>query len=343
MRALAAALLVLLSACASQPATADFSGGGPAAALLEVLQKQYGFAQSDLNAVKSALKQAQSLPQLISSEQNSKERTLTWDDYRPLHVNAANIANGLRFLQQQKPWLARAQQEYGVPPEVVTALLGVETKYGSYTGRYRVLDALTTLGFQHPTRSAFFLDQLTQFFVLCRDDRFDPATPHGSYAGAMGAAQFMPSVYRTLAVDFDGDGRKDLWSAPDAIGSVANYLTHYDPQRAWRRGGALLAAVQPASAPPAELARNASLPGHTVGALHAAGINATVALPQETPAGLVQLDRRDGAEYWIALPNFYALMSYNPRVYYAMAVAQLAEALEQAERDSTPPVQSASR
>ncbi|MBL6750892.1 MAG: lytic murein transglycosylase B [Nevskia sp.] len=322
-----------LAAVSAVPAFADFAGDQRTVLLLGSLRDRYGFAQTDLNRVKSALKQAKSLPQLVQSEQNSKERTLTWDEYRPLHVNPGNISNGLRFMQEQSSWLARAQNEFGVPPAVVTALLGVETKYGTYTGRYRVLDALATLGYEHPLRSAFFFDQLTQFFVLCRDTRMDPAEPRGSYAGAMGQAQFMPSVYRRLALDFNGDGRRDLWSAPDAVGSIANYLVHFDPRTAWRSGGALLAGVRPQDAPPPALARNQVLPTQTVGALAAAGVHAVVPLPPDLPAGLVQLDRAGGPEYWIALPNFYSIMSYNPRTYYAMSVAQLADALERAQRD----------
>ena len=342
MRAATAMLLMLLSGLALAQEGAqvdDFSQNPKAALLLASLKNQYGFAESDLFGVKSALREANRLPQLIHSEQNSKEKVLTWDEYRPLHVNSANIANGLRFMREQRPWLARAEAEYGVPAVVVTALIGVETKYGTYTGRYRVLDALATLGFDHPTRAPFFFDQLTQFFVLCRESHIDPATPVGSYAGAMGDAQFMPGVYRTLAVDFDGDGRKNLWSAPDAIGSVANYLVHYDAARSWRRGGAVLAGLRAGCPPPpSQLQRNGKLPDQSVASLHSAGIDAAVNLPQDLPAGLLQLDLNNGAEYWIALPNFYSLMSYNPRVYYAMAVVELADALEKAARSEPPPV-----
>jgi membrane-bound lytic murein transglycosylase B len=215
---------------------------------------------------------------------------------------------------------------------VVTAVLGVETKYGSYTGKYRVLDSLATLGFDHPTRAAFFFDQLIQFFVLCRDEGFKPAELRGSYAGAVGMAQFMPGVYRTLALDFDGDGRVDLWSPADAIGSVANYLVNYDPQRSWRRGEAVLAGVDPAVIPAAAMPRNAKLPPQTIALLHQGGIPLPVPLPGDMPAGLLELSHNSGTpEYWVALPNFYSIMSYNPRVFYAMAVASLAYQLKLAE------------
>lgn len=329
-------LLVLALVCCAAPAMAaaggEFSGDARTPPLLQTLKTQYGFTPADLDQVKAALKDARELPQLIHSEQTNKEKTLTWEDYRPLHVTPANIANGLRFMQEQKQWLDKAQERYGVPPEVVTALLGVETKYGIYTGKYRVLDSLATLGYEHPSRAPFFFGELLQFFVLCRDQRFDPTQPRGSYAGAMGLAQFMPSNYRTLALDFDGDGRADLWSPADAIGSVANYLVNYDPQRSWKRGQPLLARLESAAAPPPELVRNAKLPPQNVGALRAAGLQLPLALPDDMPAGLLELAHNSGApEWWIGLPNFYSVMSYNPRVFYAMAVASLAYELKLAE------------
>ena len=316
-------------------AAADYSASPKAAQLYADLRARYGFSEADIAQVKAALADAQTVPQLIAAERNNKEKTLSWDEYRPLHVNPANVANGLRFMQAQKIWLDKARQQYGVPPEVITALLGVETKFGAFTGKNRVLDALATQGFGHPTRAAFFFDELTQFFVLCRDERLPPSSLLGSYAGAMGDAQFMPSVYRRLAVDFDANGRRDLWSAPDAIGSVANYLVHYDPARSWQSGGALLAAVAEGARPQAQLPRNALRPPQTVGDLANAGVVATVELPAALPAGLIALDRSDGPEYWIALPNFYSVMSYNPRIFYAMSVAELADALQSAETGSS--------
>ncbi len=323
-----AALLCLYAAAAG----ADYSRNPKAAELLQSLKSRYHFTPRQLAGVKKALRQARQLPQLIVSEQTSKEKVLSWEDYKPLHVSPANIANGLRFMQEQKQWLDLAQQRYGVPPEVVTALLGVETKYGVYTGKYRVLDSLATLGFDHPTRAPFFFDQLTQFFVLCRDQGFQPGEMRGSYAGAMGLAQFMPSNYRNLAVDFDGDGSIDLWSPADAIGSVANYLVNYDPQRSWHRGQALLAGVDAVPPPEAGIPRNARMPAQTVAALRQSGVDEPSTLPPEMPAGLLELSHDSGApEYWIALPNFYSVMSYNPRVFYAMSVASLAYELKLAE------------
>jgi membrane-bound lytic murein transglycosylase B len=322
---------VVLCLCAAAAAAGDYGDDPRSAQLLASLKSEYAFTDPQLAVVRDALDQAQTLPQLIRSEQTSKEKTVTWEAYRAIHVTPANIANGLIFMREQKQWLDKAHQQFGVPPEIITALLGVETKYGAYTGKYRVLDSLATLGYNHPTRAPFFLDELTQFFVLCRDDGFEPTEPLGSYAGAMGLAQFMPSNYRKLALDFDGDGRVDLWSAPDAIGSVANYLVNYDALRSWHRGQPVLAALAQDD-PPAALPRNEKLPGQTIAALRQAGVAPTADLDGAMPAGLLELSHNSGPpEYWIALPNFYAVMSYNPRVFYAMAVTSLALELKRAE------------
>lgn len=324
------AVTMAVTVAASFTANADYSDREKAPQLYASLRDNYGFSEAELVQVHSDLEQAQTLPQLISAERNSKEQTLAWDDYLRIHLTAANIAAGQDFLRAQHAWLARAELEFGVAPTVVAALLGVETKYGAYTGRVRVLDALATQGFDHPSRSRFFFDELTQYFVLCRDQSFDTVTLRGSYAGAMGTAQFMPSNYRRLALDFDGDGQRNLWSAADAIGSVANYLAHYDPARGWRRGEPLLVRARVAGEPSAELRRNLKYATYDIGELRAAGVETELRLPDDLPAGLIELERSEGREWWIALPNFYSVMAYNPRIFYAMAVAQLAEALASA-------------
>lgn len=334
MRPLRLALTAGLLGCAAG-AQADYSDDPKTPQLLATLKSEYSFSDAELDHVRGELAQARLLPQLIRSEQTNKEKTATWEDYKPIHVNPANIANGLEFLRGQKSWLERAHQQFGVPAEIITALIGVETKYGTYTGKFHVLDALATLGFDHPTRADFFFGELTQFFVLCRDDGFDAGGLLGSYAGAMGMAQFMPSNYRKLALDYDNNGRIDLWSPPDAIGSVANYLVNYDALRSWHRGQPVLAQLADDTPPPASLPRNEKLPTLTVGALRQAGLAIKGGLDDGLPAGLLELPHDSGPpEYWVALPNFYAVMSYNPRVYYAMAVTSLAYELKRAE--STP-------
>lgn len=325
-------LLALLFAAALPAAAAAGFGDAPQVpTLLQRLREEDGFSAAELARVRAALAQAQPLPQVIRSDENAKEKTLTWDAYRPIHVNAANVRNGLAFLRAQRHWLGRAEEDYGVPPAVITALLGVETKYGAFTGHYRVLDALATQAFDHPSRGDFFLGELQAFFVLCRDRDLDPTAWRGSYAGATGMVQFMPDSVLRFAVDFDGDGRIDLDSAPDAIGSVANYLANHDPARAWQRGLPLIVPAKLTSALTHDFPRNASTPTQTVGELRAAGIVTDPPLPDNLTAGLVELQTDEGPREWVALQNFYAVMSYNPRVFYAMSVAELAQQLTAAE------------
>lgn len=332
------ALALLASVVGVLPAQADFSRAPKAQTLYQNLRTKDGFNAAELAVVRKALANAQFLPALIHTAQHSKEKTLSWDAYRPIAVNPSNVENGLAFMQAQHKWLAKAEKVYGVPPAVITAVLGVETKYGTYTGHVRALDALSTMAFKHPTRGAFFMSELEQFFVLCRDDNFKPETPESSYAGALGYAQFMPSNYLRLGVDFDGNGRVDLWSAADAIGSIANYLVHYDHHRGWHRGQAL---VLPAGAPqklPQALNVNARhAPSDLTKLAHAGIVPATATtLPHDLPAGFIRLDgAKTTRADWIALPNFYAIMSYNPRIFYAMAVSQLTRALKQGSKQTT--------
>ncbi len=313
------------------PASADYSAHPRVPELLARLRADHGFTASEIASVEIALAQAELIPRLIEAEQKAKERTATWADYRKFHVFDANVANGARFLAEYRVWLARAEAQYGVPPVVIAAILGVETKYGSYTGKHRVLDALATQGFDHPTRTPFFFGELVEFFVLCREQGFKPTEVLGSYAGAVGAAQFMPSNYRRLAVDFDGDGRRDLWSAPDAIGSVANYFVNYAPARTWQRGLPLMVPAALGRKPGKDWPLNGKAQTHLVADFIRAGVKPGVALPADTPAGLVELTLSHEParkEYWLGLPNFYSVMAYNPRTYYAMAVSQLAQELQ---------------
>lgn len=336
--------LLLAGACVL-PARADYENHPKALVLLQTLREDYGFSEPELDRVREALREAQKIPKLVQAELKNKESGKPkedlpesdqpylpdWDEYWPIHVTPRNIANGLRYLDDNAVWFAKAEAQYGVPPTVVASILGVETKYGTYTGKFRVLDALATQGFDHPTRAPFFFSELTNFFAFCRDAGRAADEFLGSYAGAMGNAQFMPSNYRNLAVDYDGNGRRDLWAAPDAIGSIANYLVNYDASRAFRRGEPLVVAAHLSKPLDPALPRNGKTAALTVGVLRAAGVEADTPLPDNQPAGLIELRRGNTREYWVALPNFYAIQTYNPRVFYAMAVTQLADALAAAQ------------
>lgn len=317
----AAALLLTIAPLAS----ADYSQHPRARELLRSLAEQDRFSDQELAAVRTALSAAERLPQLIEAEQKAPERTETWTTYAAKRVDAPRIERGADFIDEYRHLLLQAEAEYGVPPGIIAGVIGLETNFGRFTGSARVLDALATQGFEHPTRSAFFFSELREFFLLCRDSGLDPASPLGSYAGAMGWAQFMPSNYRRLAVDFDGDGRRDLWNAADAIGSIARYLVDYDRQRSWRRGEPLMVPAQLERPLPPDLPVNTARVAHTVESLAALGLKSAVELPAGTRVGVVELQTDTGREYWLGLHNFYAVMSYNPRVYYAMTVSLLAQ------------------
>lgn len=325
MRALTSGCALLLVATS---AFADYIGHPRAWLLLETLQADYDFSEAELDEVEQALGEARRLPQLVEFETKSKEKTLDWPSYRAIHVTGTNIQRGREFLDANAALLAQAEEEFGVPPQIVAAILGVETKFGAFATPHRVLDALTTQGFEHPTRVPFFFSELTEFFVLCRELGFHPPAVRGSYAGAMGFAQFMPSNYRKLALDFDGNGIRDLWATPDAIGSIANYLVRYGGTAGWRRGQPLMVRATLASGPPQGVAVNPKKATATYAELVQLGIKAEIDLPPGEAVGLLELPSSNGArEYRLGMHNFFAVMSYNPRVFYAMSVAQLADAL----------------
>lgn len=322
--------LFLVALFASDAQAAGYADHPRSAELLSRLSAEFRFNAEELTEVREALAEAQRVERLLQAEQNNKERTLNWDEYRPIHINPGNIARGVELLHAQHQALAAAEERFGVPPAVSAAILGVETKYGAHATPHRVLDALATQGFEHPTRSAFFFSELIEFFALCREYGFHAPAVKGSYAGAMGAAQFMPSNYRRLALDFDGNGLRDLWALPDAIGSVAHYLVRYAPERGFRRGEPLIVPARVAQDIPEGIPVNAKKTSHPYQELTKLGITAAAELPADLPVGLIALDGADGRQWWLGMHNFYAVMSYNPRIHYAMAVAQLAAELQQA-------------
>jgi membrane-bound lytic murein transglycosylase B len=245
-----------------------------------------------------------------------------WRDYRPIFLTDKRIAQGRVFLAQNRADLERIQKETGVPPEYVTAIIGVETFYGANTGNYRVLDALYTLGFFYPKREEFFRGELAHLFSLAREEKLDLNTLRGSYAGAMGWGQFIPSSYRNFAVDGNGDGRRDLVASPrDAMASVANYFNKHG----WMAGQPVVARAQaqPGAAP---FVPENFEPKFTLDELAAKGYRPVDPVPA-LPATLVTLEGADGTEHWIAFKNFWVITRYNRSPLYAMAVHQLAQAI----------------
>jgi len=244
-----------------------------------------------------------------------------WYQYRPLFLTPARISGGVAFWQTHRALLDQAAARYGVPPEIIVAIIGVETQFGRNLGRYRVLDALATLGFAYPPRSPFFLGELEQFLTLTQEEHLDPRQTLGSYAGAMGMGQFIPSSYRAYAVDFDGDGQRNLWQPADAIGSVANYFARHG----WKKNGPVAFPADAGTPQAQALGNQKRETPHTVASLRQTGVRTDATLPGDLPANLLMLDQEAGPEYWVALPNFYVITRYNLSVLYAMAVFQLSQ------------------
>ena len=247
-----------------------------------------------------------------------------WHQYRPIFLKPDRIQGGVRFWQENEALLDRVSREYGVPPEIIVAIIGVETRYGGFTGRHRVLDALTTLAFGYPKRSKFFRSELEQFLLLSREESVDPRSATGSYAGAMGKPQFISSSYRRYAVDGDGDGRRDLWqSNPDIIASVANYFkTH-----GWRPGEPITLQARPRDTAKLQAFVDAGMkPSIRLQELLANGLqplDKQTDLDPEALSSLIRLDAGDSDEYWLGLHNFYVITRYNHSNLYAMAAYQL--------------------
>lgn len=269
---------------------------------------------------------AQSQPAILEAMERPAEKAKLWYEYRPIFVSERRIREGTEFWLAHRQELDRASVRSGVAPEYLTAILGVETYYGRLTGTYRVLDALATLAFDYPPRAKFFRDELEQFFLLTRDFNLDPLTVKGSYAGAMGAPQFMPSNYRRYAVDANADGRVDLWTSwPDVCASVGNYLKEHG----WNPGEPVLseASVDPDKA--ADLDGRKLALDETVGSLRAKGVNFDTSMPSDAPAMLIAVDEADGVHWRVGYNNFYVITRYNHSALYAMAVYELAAAVRQ--------------
>jgi peptidoglycan lytic transglycosylase B len=290
-------------------------------AYISELSEQHGFSEPELKALFARAHQRQDIIERIS---RPAEKTWTWARYRKLLVDEARIEKGVVFWADHAQTLARAQQVFGVEPEYVLAILGIETRYGEVKGSFAVLDALATLGFDYPPRAAFFRSELTQFLLLAREEGKDPAELLGSYAGAMGYGQFISSSYRHYAVDFDDDGVRDIWANPvDAIGSIANYFAEHN----WREGE-LVARKLNVSAAQAQpwLTTGLRLP-HSVAQLAANGLPMSN-LPAEAKVALYSLDAQDADEYWLGLHNFYVITRYNRSHMYALAVHQLSQEIK---------------
>lgn len=292
-------------------------------AYLDSIASRHGF---DRDWLTSVIADASHQESIIAAISRPAERALAWHEYRNIFVTERRIAEGVLFWDANQAALDAAAERYNVPPHIVVAIIGVETNYGGNTGSYRVLDALTTLGFDYPRRAEFFRGQLTEFLLLVREEGMDAGALKGSYAGAMGLGQFIPSSYRTFAVDFDDDGTRDIWNnRTDAIGSVANYFSEHR----WKGAPVIAFQVDSPPANAAELVDSGLKPTRTAGDLRTLGIAVPAEVSDEEPASLHHFEAADGVQYWVGLGDFYVITRYNHSRMYALAVFELAEAIRE--------------
>jgi len=295
-------------------------------AFVEKMQVEHGFSAQH---VQTLLDQAVRQEAILKAIARPAERVKPWHEYRAIFITDKRIKDGVAFWNKHADTLERAEKEYGVEPEIILAIMGVETSYGGNMGSYRVIDALTTLGFDYPPRADFFRRQLESYLVLTREQQMDPLVLKGSYAGAMGYGQFIPSSYQAFAVDFDEDGVVDIWNNPvDAIGSVANYFH----QHKWEHGKDVAIAAQVAGD---KFATGSTLEQglearKTVGELEQLGWTPQVELDQDREVMAFEFDAGERMQYWIGLNNLYVITRYNRSVMYAMVVHQLADLLREA-------------
>jgi len=310
--------LSLLLCIVPAVATANYSQREDVKAFIQEMHKEHGFDKKALSQLMQGVKQQTTALEAIA---RPAEGVLTWKDYRKIFITNKRIDKGVQFWKDNEALLNRAEKEFGVPAEFIVAIIGVETYYGKHAGNYPVLDALTTLGFDYPPRARFFRKQLKQYLMMTREEKLDAKSLTGSYAGAMGMPQFIPSSFRAYAVDFDGNGVRDFWnSSADPIGSVANYFKRHG----WKKGEPVVS--------PALVSKNAKKlggkkmkPHKSIAEFKKAGAKPKAVFSDSAKATLLKFDGKNGEEFWLGLQNFYVITRYNHSPMYAMAVYQLSQ------------------
>ncbi len=316
-------LTVLLTAsCYAENVPQDHPGADEFARLAE---DKYGLPQAEVLAL---LQQARYRQSIVDAMTRPAERK-PWYEYRPIFITERRIDGGVEFWRDNEAAIQAAAERFRVDPEFIVAIIGVETLYGRITGSYKVIDALATLSFYYPDtgndRSDFFADEFMQFMLLSDEEGVPLTDAEGSYAGAMGLGQFIPSSYRAYAVDMDDDGRRDLWSSlPDILGSVANYLHSHG----WEYGQPVVVDARATPGADPELAKKRNYkPEKTVAQLAEAGYVTDAEISAATPASVISLEEEDGDRLWLGFRNFYVITRYNRSPLYAMAVYELSQAI----------------
>ncbi|MEN8108594.1 MAG: lytic murein transglycosylase B [Pseudomonadota bacterium] len=316
------ALFCALPACTKTIAATDATGyaaNPDVQAFIDEMVAEHAFDRDQLSTLFS---QAERREDILELMRKPAEKRLEWSAYRKIFLTRSRINGGVAFWDANEKILQQAEETFGVDAQVIVAIIGVETRYGGNTGSHRVLDALSTLAFDYPPRGEFFRGELAQYLILAREEDIDLLATTGSYAGAMGYGQFIPSSYRSFAVDFDGDGIRDLWDSPDdIIGSVANYLHKHG----WELGKTVTSRATVEGNGYNAVLEQGYKPAATVAELQQLGITPAKPLPADTQAALIRLINTDAREYWLSMNNFYVITRYNHSPLYAMAVYQLSE------------------
>ncbi len=286
------------------------------------MQSRHGFSTPELESV---LRNVEILPGVLEAISRPAEGK-PWYQYRSIFLTPGRVSRGITFWRSHEDALKRAEKTFGVRPEIIVAIIGVETFYGERAGATRVLDALATLAFFYPRRSEFFRNELEHFFLLLREEGLSPFAVKGSYAGAMGIPQFISSSYRRYAIDFDGDRARDLLNSPvDAIGSVANYLSEHG----WRPGEDIAIPVTVSGEEYKKVLDRGLKPSTSLAEIKRLGVETYGAGKDSASGALIEFELEDGVEYWVGMQNFYTITRYNHSALYAMAVFQLAQSIRE--------------
>ena len=316
--------LALAGVAASGGVLAGDYGNHPLAlAFVDKMAAEHGFDRGELVTLIGEAERKQSI---IDAMNRPAERVKPWKDYRDIFIQEKRIDLGARFWRDHRQVLEKVSAQYGVDPAVIVAIIGVETYYGRNTGSFRVIDALSTLAFDYPKRSAFFTGELENFLLLAREQNQDPLALKGSYAGAMGYGQFIPSSYRHYSADYDGDGFNDIWNSPqDAIASVANYFKRHG----WQAGEPVATRAKAAADFHSDQLNKLKRPDTTLAQFRQRGLHPVGDYPADLTAMPMKLEGKKGDEYWLGFDNFYTITRYNHSHRYAMAVYQLSELIRE--------------
>ena len=297
----------------------DYQGRADVAAFIERMAKETDYSEQELIDL---FVQVEKQEHLFAKLDRPAEKELDWYQYRGIFIKDRRISQGVEFWRKHRGLLNEVSEKTGVPPEIIVAIIGVETFYGAYKGKDPVFDSLVTLAFDYPRRARFFLGELEHFLLLAREQGFEARALRGSYAGAMGMPQFISSSYRNYAIDFDQDGQTNLFdSIPDIAGSVANYFVKHG----WRRDGRVARPLSASENSSAEDLEPGVKPAYKWGDLKRSGLSSDFNINEETQVALVRLQQRNHPEYWAGFQNFYVITRYNHSEMYAMAVYQLAK------------------